>query len=55
MEGNIWDQGVLFVILPFALFMDCVRSLVYMWFVFLVSISVLPGIFCDKLGDAFIN
>ena len=36
------------VILPLMLSMECIRSLVCIWFVFLVSICILPGIFCDK-------
>ena len=42
-------QGLLFAILSSTLFMECVGCVECMWFVFLVSIFVLPGIFCDKL------
>ena len=54
-KGTSGIKGSLFDILPFALFMECVRSLEYMLFVFLVSISVLPGIFCDKLDVLLIT
>ena len=38
----------LFVIFLLALFMECIKSLECTQFVFPVSISVLPGIFCDR-------
>ena len=35
MEGSIWDQGLIVVILPFMLFMESIRSLVCTWLFFL--------------------
>ena len=46
-------KGLLFAILSSVLFMECIGSVECMWFVFLVSIFVLPGISCDKL-DAWL-
>ena len=52
---NTGIKGLLFVIFPFVLFIECVRSLECMGFVFLDSISVLPGIFCDMLDGCLID
>ena len=54
-RGTSGIEGSLFVILPFVLFMVCVKSLECMLFVFLVSISDLPGIFCDRLDTLLID
>ena len=48
-KGAAGIKGLLFTILSFALFMECVGSVECTWFVFLVSILVHPGISCDKL------
>ena len=48
-KGPSGIKGLLFTILSFALFMESVGSVECMWFVFLVSILVLPGISCDTL------
>ena len=54
-KGTSGIKGSLFDILLFSLFMECVRSLECALFIFLVSISVLPGIFCDKLDVLLID
>ena len=48
-KGASGIKGLLFTILSFALFIECVGSLVCALFVFFVSILVFPGISCDKL------
>ena len=48
-KGTSSIRGLLFTVLSFALFMECVGSVECTQFIFLVSILVLPGISCDKL------
>ena len=48
-KGTSGIKGLLFTILSSALFVECTGSVVCTWFVFLVSILVLPGISCHKL------
>ena len=54
-KGTSWIKGLVCVIPPSTLLTECVGSLEYIQFVFLVLILVSPGIFCESSDGGMID